>query len=370
MPVAIRFTPLKILKPTETSGQTFSTPRTLPPELIHEILAYLDAPSKFAIFSLLRSIDCQIKLLPSLFCLSLEHASLSSNLHLLSLWRLLISKVEFRSKFTYSHNAIDNASASGFVEVLEWWRTSELPLKWTGKALSEASQNGFVHILDWWNTHGFLENPACYKWVQHAFDIANFKGRVNVLAWWRKSRIKVQTDDVVFLACSSGHTSVLDFWKGDMRESRILWDERSINEASEYGIVNVLEWWKCSGLQLKYNEDALDNATSVEVLNWWMSSGLQLRWTHKAMDNASDASVLEWWKNSGLELKWTKKAMENASNESIVKWWQNSGLELKGLFRDTQRENDLILPQFRSPTINFFPRPPDPNHILDRIRIF
>lgn len=54
----------------------------------------------------------------------------------------------------------------------------------------------------------------------------------------------------------------------------------------------------------------------VELLEWWKRSGLEMKWTHVAMDWASKnghVDVLEWWKQSELEMEWTDSAVIWAS---------------------------------------------------------
>ncbi|KAI9215993.1 hypothetical protein BC828DRAFT_409924 [Blastocladiella britannica] len=60
--------------------------------------------------------------------------------------------------------------------------------------------------------------------------------------------------------------------------------------ASKNGHVNVLDWWRNSGLKLQYSYQAMDWASAnghVNVLDWWRDSGLELKYTHQAMDDAS-----------------------------------------------------------------------------------
>lgn len=71
----------------------------------------------------------------------------------------------------------------------------------------------------------------------------------------------------------------------------------------------------------------------IEVLNWWRASGLEMYWTSAAINQASGnghVAVLEWWKQSGLELKYRGNAIEYASRNghvAVLEWWKQSGLE-------------------------------------------
>lgn len=107
--------------------------------------------------------------------------------------------------------------------------------------------------------------------------------------------------------------------------------------ACKYNRVDSLEWWKTSGIKLKYSNRAIDLASKyghIDVLNWWRISEIDLKYSSNAMTWASSRGyviVLEWWKNSGFPLKYGYDAIELASsNGQIVslEWWANSGLEL------------------------------------------
>lgn len=97
----------------------------------------------------------------------------------------------------------------------------------------------------------------------------------------------------------------------------------AVDVASENGYIDVLNWWKDSGLYLEYLESAMDRASRngrINVLIWWKNSGLKLKYSTNAMNWASAnglIDVLNWWKNSGLELKYSNDTMDRALEGGI-----------------------------------------------------
>ena len=137
-------------------------------------------------------------------------------------------------------------------------------------------------------------------------------------------------------ACAFGDIRFLEWWKHSGLELK--YSNNALDTASNNGHINVLTWWIKSGLPLKYSNNALDNIpeyNSVDALTWWLKSNLPLKYSNYALDWASYSGrvdVLTWWFNSGLPLKYTVDSINFAlwnGHINVLEWWKNSRLELK-----------------------------------------
>ncbi len=116
-----------------------------------------------------------------------------------------------------------------------------------------------------------------------------------------------------------------------------------ITNACINGAVKFLEWWKNSGLPLKYDKNALYLASSnghVNVLEWWKNSGLLLQYSQYALNNASlngHVNVLEWWLKSGLCDRYILNgALCYASANGhihVIKWFMDNNFKVPLKYR-------------------------------------
>lgn len=139
-------------------------------------------------------------------------------------------------------------------------------------------------------------------------------------------------------------TDVLTYLETNM--SKAFWASFSgkllPNKASGvYGRTDVLDWWNTSPSFLKkeYDAEALDNASRmgyVHVLDWWKRSGLRLKYTEAALETASargNLLVLEWWRDAALQndrilLKPGRSLLTAAQHgqTAVLRWWESSGI--------------------------------------------
>lgn len=194
-------------------------------------------------------------------------------------------------KKEYGPEAMDGASRAGFVEVLEWWLHSGLPLWYTEKALENASAKGHVEVLEWWRSSSLklagTDRELPLK-VGKSILLAAQSGRTEAVAWWDASGIPYAHEDgVARLASQHGHVSVLELWRS-LKGSKMIFDNQVLVGATKNGHAGVLEWWKDAsrkwGLRVEYKmcdieeamEDAVGGGGEGEVREWWSHNGLNL----------------------------------------------------------------------------------------------
>jgi hypothetical protein len=194
-------------------------------------------------------------------------------------------------KKEYGPEALDGASRNGFVEVLQWWLDSGLPLSYTEKALEFASSKGHVEVLDWWNTNSEKLAGTARELplkVGKSIILAAQSGRVESIEWWENSGIPYSHEDgVTRLASQHGHVAVLEKWY-TFKGSKMIFDNQVLVGATKNGHAGVLQWWKefsrKSGLNVEYKtcdieeamEDAVGGGGEGEVREWWGRNGLNL----------------------------------------------------------------------------------------------
>ncbi|KAG0645725.1 Phosphopantothenoylcysteine decarboxylase [Hyphodiscus hymeniophilus] len=271
-----------------------------------DILTYLEGNFKDLFWSSFGQ-----KLLPT------KASAVYGRTEILEWWR---TSPTFLSK-DYTAEAIDGASKSGFVHVLDWWRKSGLPLKYTSSALEQASSKGHILVLEWWkqaslhqgNYHVDAETrhrhglpavdeglstpsetqPALKLKPGKSLVAAAQNNQVLVLRWWENSEIEIQyADSVAKVASQHGFVDVLDAWL-ELRGEKMTFDNQVLVQPTKNGHVEVLEWWKKfsqggegrPGGKVEYKtcdiEEALEDSVGsqmqeMEVKRWWAKNGLNL----------------------------------------------------------------------------------------------
>ncbi|KAJ5835843.1 hypothetical protein N7447_001869 [Penicillium robsamsonii] len=187
----------------------------------------------------------------------------------------------------YMADAMDGASRAGFVEVLDWWLHSGLPLRYSERALEAASAEGRVPVLDWWKAASAIapkSNPLSLK-VGKSVLLAAQSGRTASLAWWDASGIPYShAENVARIASTHGHVHVLEFWY-KLKGPKMIFDNQVLVGPTKNGHDHILQWWKSCGLRVEFKtcdiEEALEDAdpssgAEGRVRRWWERNGLNL----------------------------------------------------------------------------------------------
>ncbi|OXV07728.1 hypothetical protein Egran_04511 [Elaphomyces granulatus] len=210
------------------------------------------------------------------------HASaIYGNTDILAWW---CNSTVFSTK-DYVADAVDGASRAGFINVLEWWRLSGLPFRYTERALESASAEGRVSVLKWWknaSANAPASNPIPLK-VGKSVLLAAQSGSTASLAWWDASGISYShSESVARIASTYGHVPVLKLWHR-LRGSKIIFDNQVLVGPTKNGHDEILEWWRSSGLHVEFKtcdiEEALEDAdprAEERVRSWWTRNGLNL----------------------------------------------------------------------------------------------
>jgi hypothetical protein len=151
-----------------------------------------------------------------------------------------------------------------------------------------------------------LKKYGIAKYSSYALENAIRNSDINVLEWWKNSGLYLLYNPDIISSCRN--INVLEWCKNN--GLRVICSINTLKYASWNGHVNVLEWWLKQNIPLIYDEWAINYASKnghINVLNWWFHSGLELKYDKYAIYNATmncHINVLEWWRNSGLELKY------------------------------------------------------------------
>ena len=102
-----------------------------------------------------------------------------------------------------------------------------------------------------------------------------------------------------------------------IENNKVLYKNYIINSACIYSHIKVLEWFKNSGYEFKYDQSAINYASvngHIQVLEWFKNSGYEFKYNEWAINLASQyghIKVLEWFKNSDYDFKYSRDAFKS-----------------------------------------------------------
>ncbi|KAI8590442.1 hypothetical protein BDZ88DRAFT_414550 [Geranomyces variabilis] len=88
--------------------------------------------------------------------------------------------------------------------------------------------------------------------------------------------------------------------------------ENAIDVASMYGITDVLQVWKDSGIKMRYSRFAMHAASKagdIKCLDWWAASGLKLKY--------SETKIVKYCRLNGEVCDLWRKAVPHVFGERV-----------------------------------------------------
>jgi hypothetical protein len=129
----------------------------------------------------------------------------------------------------------------------------------------------------------------------------------------------------------NGHIKVLEWFKNSGYEFK--YDKYAINRASLHGRIQVLEWFKNSGYEFKYDEDVINMASYygyIKVLKWFKRSGYKFKYNKNAFTTKFIKILKFFSHNINIKklIKWTSnifiKTIKFKTNNKYLKGYQKN----------------------------------------------
>jgi len=187
--------------------------------------------------------------------------------------KLKKTKEIFQTKKIKTLKKVDYASSIGDTKFLnKWIQSVTLPDSYTSESIDNASANGKIEVLDWWvNAHKKYGTEL--KYTEKAINLASKFDKIDSLNWWINSGLELKyNSNAIDYASSECKIRILDWWLTKSLKNKSLrfeYTSNSIDNAKldEVNLLKLIKWWKNAistykELKFKYTRDFIDHLES------------------------------------------------------------------------------------------------------------
>jgi hypothetical protein len=177
------------------------------------------------------------------------------------------------------NDCIENLFSHGQIDVLKWWFQKCKNIKINFHHLYLASIGNQIEMLKWYSTNNYPrffykpsrksnpKNTSLYvKTIAETILNAVVTGKVEILDWLYWSKFGISEYYMRTYSTRQG------------RHSR---DSYYMDIASNYGQIEVLNWYKNHFRKLYYSHESLNfvamKSDKLDVIRWWLDSGLEIK---------------------------------------------------------------------------------------------